>query len=131
MQASLPMRTATVSAIDLEAPLGRVEERLHELQAALRSEDPVALESAATGLHRALAAAVDHFRLAARRGGVPQAMRQRLAVASAQVAAQRDALARATASLDRAIEVLLPSGAGTYGAGGTAARQTHRGALVA
>jgi hypothetical protein len=131
MPATLHMRTATMSAVDLEVPLGRVEEQLHELQAALRSEDSVALECAATDLHRALAAAVDHFRVAARRGGVPPAMRQRLAVASAQVAAQRDALARATASLDRAIEVLLPSGASTYGAGGTAARQAHRGALVA
>jgi hypothetical protein len=125
------MRLAPLTTDDLETPLGRVEDRLHELQAALRSEDPDALETAATGLHRALASAVDHFRLAARRGPVPQVMRQRLAVASAQVAAQRDALARATASLDRAIDVLLPSAAGTYGAGGTASRHAHRGALVA
>jgi hypothetical protein len=116
---------------DLETPLGRVEEQLHELQAALRGEDPDALESAAVGLHRALAAAVEHFRLAARHGGIPQPMRVRLASASARVAAQREALARATASLDRAIEVLLPSVAPTYGADGTAARPAHRGSMLA
>ena len=35
-------------------------------------------------------------------------LRQRLALAGGQVAAQREALARATASLDRAIDVLIP-----------------------
>lgn len=116
---------------DLETPLGRVEEHLQELQVALRGEDPDALESAATGLHRALAAAVEHFRFAARHGGIPQSLRLRLASASARVAAQREALARATASLDRAIEVLLPSSAPTYGADGAAARPTHRGSMLA
>jgi hypothetical protein len=45
---------------------------------------------------------------AAQHGGVPPPMRLRLAHASAQVARQREALARATAALDRAIEVLMP-----------------------
>jgi len=35
-------------------------------------------------------------------------LRRRLASASGQVAAQRESLARATAALDRAIDVLLP-----------------------
>lgn len=116
---------------DLETPLGRVEEQLQELQAALQVGDSGALETAATGLHRALASAVEHFRQAARHGGIPQPMRVRLASASARVAAQREALARATASLDRAIEVLLPSAAPTYGADGTAARPAHRGSMLA
>ena len=39
---------------------------------------------------------------------MPPALRRRLASASGQVAAQRESLARATAALDRAIDVLLP-----------------------
>lgn len=126
---NLPVATAPSN--DLETPLGRVETRLQDLQAALRNDDAQALETAATDLHRALAAAVDHFKRAARQGPVPQPMRRRLALASAQVAAQRDALARATASLDRAIEVLLPSGSATYVPTGPAHRGTQRGALLA
>jgi hypothetical protein len=51
---------------------------------------------------------VDHFSSAARSGTVPAPLRRRLASASGQVAAQRESLARATAALDRAIEVLMP-----------------------
>jgi hypothetical protein len=128
----MPTPTPTPRAsIDLETPLGRVEQQLADLQAALRADDVHALESAATGLHRALASAVDLFRVAARKGTVPRSMRERLAVAGARVAAQREALARATASLDQAIEVLLPSQAATYQASGAASRPTSRGAMVA
>ena len=116
---------------DLEPPLGRVEEQLRQLQVALQAGDSSALETAAMDLHRALASAVDHFRLAARHGDIPQPMRVRLASASARVAAQREALARATASLDRAIDVLLPTAAPTYGADGTASRPAHRGSMLA
>ncbi len=116
---------------DLEQPLSRVELQLHALADALRSNDSLALESAAAELHSALAAAVDHFRHAARQGSVPAPLRQRLAVASAQVAAQRESLARATAALDRAIDVLIPSSASAYGAGGTGTRTVSTGSLLA
>jgi hypothetical protein len=91
---------------------------------ALHRQDAQAIDRVAAELHMALASAVDHFGRAARNGGVPAVLRQRLARASGQVAAQREALARATASLDRAIDVLLPrsSSAGLYGAAGTARR---------
>jgi hypothetical protein len=51
----------------------------------------------------------------------PLELRRRFALAGAQVAAQRDALARATAALDRAIDALMPSAAGSavYSATGT------------
>jgi hypothetical protein len=124
-------RPVHAAAPDLEAPLSRVEGQLAALTVALRSDDAVALEKAAADLHRALASAVDQFRQAARRGGVPSPMRQRLAVASAQVAAQRESLARATASLDRAIDVLLPPAMQTYGAGGHALRASSTGAVQA
>ena len=51
-------------------------------------------------------------------------LRQRLALAGGQVAAQREALARATASLDRAIDVLIPNRApaGLYSPAGSPTR---------
>jgi hypothetical protein len=81
-------------------------------------------------LHTALAAAVDHFARAAKAGGVPPSMRRRLALAGGQVAAQREALARATASLDRAIDVLLPrlpAQPALYSAGGNTTRSASQG----
>ena len=113
----------------------KVEQRLLELGMALRQRDAVAVDRVASELHAALAAAVDHFAHAAKHGGVPQVLRHRLALAGGQVAAQREALARATASLDRAIEVLIPAAAGTpapfYGAAGQATRNPSRGGLLA
>lgn len=99
---------AVPQAAELEAPLRAVEEKLTSLGAALHRQDADAVDSVAAELYSALAAAVDRFGRAARAGGVPPPLRQRLALASAQVAAQREALARATASLDRAIDLLMP-----------------------
>ncbi len=125
-------------AAELETPLAAVEGRLAALGAALYRHDAPAIEAEASELHRALAAAVDHFARAARNGGVPPPLRQRLALASGQVAAQREALARATAALDRAIDVLLPAPPGAallkgnvYGAAGNAERAGHSGSLMA
>jgi multidrug resistance efflux pump len=118
-------RLAVLHAAELEAPLAAVEARLGALRAALVSQDLPAIDAEASALHRALAAAVHQFSRAARQGGVPAPLRQRLAVASSEVAAQREALARATAALDRAIDVLLPGATGTaalYSASGVASR---------
>lgn len=92
----------------LERTLAAVESRLVLLGDALRARDPEAIDHHATELHGALVRAVDCFTLAARQGTVPAEMRRRLAIASGQVAAQRESLARATAALDRAIDVLIP-----------------------
>lgn len=109
---------------ELEAALRRVEQHLDDLQAALGVRDMRCIELHAGELQRALAHAVERFVHAARHGGSPLALRRRLALAGAQVSAQRDALARATASLDRAIDVLMPSAGGLlYSASGT---QEHR-----
>jgi hypothetical protein len=108
---------------ELEPPLAAVEARLAALGAALHRNDAAAIESEAAELHRALAAAIAHFSRAARDGGVPPPLRQRLAVAGGQVAAQRQALVRATAALDRAIDVLLPGlGGQGYAPSGAADR---------
>lgn len=106
----------------LEEPLATLEDRLSALGLALQRSDADAVDNAGSELQRALAAAVEDFRLAARRGAVPAPLRRRLAEAGARVAAQREALARATASLDRAIEVLLPrpTGVSVYSSGGLA-----------
>lgn len=118
---------------DLETTLGAVEARLAALGSAVLGHDSAAIEDEAAGLHRALAAAVHHFSRAARAGGVPAPLRRRLAAASGQVAAQRESMARATASLDRAIDVLLPSPAGSsvYTAAGNATRAGSGGSLIA
>ena len=122
-------------AAALEAPLTAVEDSLAALSVALHRQDAPAVERVAAELHNALAAAVAHFSRAARSGGVPPGLRRRLALAGGQVAAQREALARATASLDRAIDVLLPSlptQPALYSAGGNTARgMGHGGSLQA
>lgn len=127
-------RRQAAQEVELERPLLLVEERLQALGLALQRPDTVALDRAAAELHDALAAAIDRFGRAARAGGVPPGLRQRLAVAGGQVAAQREALARATASLDRAIEVLIPrAGANSLytPAGETARSALSGGTLVA
>lgn len=130
MIASPEERRGLHQAAALEAPLAAVEDGLHALSMALHRQDAPAVERMAAELHTALAAAVDHFARAARGGGVPPSLRRRLALAGGQVAAQREALARATASLDRAIDVLLPpmtTQPALYSAGGSTARATGQG----
>ena len=126
---------AVQQATELERPLQAVEDSLTALGLALHQQDAQAVDRTAAQLHAALAAAVNHFSRAARSGGVPPQLRQRLAVAGGQVAAQREALARATASLDRAMDVLMPraqapSGAALYGAHGGADRAASTGGAL-
>jgi hypothetical protein len=117
---------------ELEQPLAALEARLAALGDALREHDASRIEQEAAELHRALAAAVDPFARATRQGIVPSALRRRLMAAGAQVAAQREILARATASLDRAIDVLLPTPSpSVYAAGGVAERPAHNGRTLA
>src|SRR5258706_15399968 len=116
----------------LEDTLSAVESRLAALGEALRARDVAAIDTHSTELHRALARAVDHFTHAARRGSVPPPLRRRLASAGGQVAAQRESLARATAALDRAIEVLMPRAEpALYSSLGAADRGLQRGGIQA
>jgi hypothetical protein len=117
---------------ELEEKLAAVESQLAALGESLRQRDSAGIDVHATELHRALAQAVDHFSRAARSGAVPPALRMRLASASGQVAAQRESLARATAALDRAIDVLLPrESAGLYSTLGGADRSARGGGVQA
>jgi hypothetical protein len=120
-------KVALANPVVLERALGEVEQHLAELGVALGQGDTATMDATAARLHRALASAIDDFSRAARLGQVPDTLRQRLALAGGKVAAQREALARAMASLDRAVEVLMPerNAHGAYAAnGGTERRHT-------
>jgi hypothetical protein len=116
---------------ELEDRLSAVESRLAALGNALRSRDAAGIDLHASELHRALASAVSQFSDAARSGPVSPALRTRLAEASGQVAAQRESLARATAALDRAIDVLMPrEGSSLYSAYGIADRGVFKSGVL-
>ncbi|WP_298831620.1 hypothetical protein [uncultured Piscinibacter sp.] len=97
----------------LDAALTAVDDRLRALGDALRARDAAAIELQASELHRALSAVVDQFARAAKSGPIAPALRQRLARTGGLVAAQRESLSRATAALDRAMDVLTPRDAVT------------------
>lgn len=117
---------------ELEATLAAVEARLTALGVALLEANAPEIDAQASELHRALARAVEHFSRAARNGALPAPLRERLMRAGSQVAAQRESLARATAALDRAIDVLFPSEAPPlYSALGANDRNRRGGAVQA
>ncbi|ALT76605.1 MULTISPECIES: hypothetical protein [unclassified Roseateles] len=116
----------------LEQPLMEVESCLNLLGEALLRRDTQAIEQNAAKLHQALALAISSFSEAARSGSVPPHLRNRLVQAGGRVAAQRESLARATAALDRAIDVLMPGEAtGLYSAMGKNERKTLGGSIQA
>lgn len=101
---------AAIAPHDLEPTVAEVETRLQALGDALLARDATALERCAGELQRALTEAVARFSQVARSGSqVPTALRQRLVRATGAVAAHRESLSRATAALDRAMDVLMPS----------------------
>jgi len=114
--------------LQLEQPLLEVESCLNLLGEALLRRDSAAIEQHAAQLHQALAQAITSFSEAARSGSVPPSLRHRLVQAGGRVAAQRESLARATAALDRAIDVLMPSeGSGLYSSLGKSERKSALG----
>jgi len=115
----------------IAATLGRLDTHLSALSGALQGRDAAALQAAADELVAALEAAAPVLR---QPGALTPTLRRQLAFAVGRVAAHREALARATASVDRAIEVLLPApapAAGTYGANGYADRAAATGSAWA
>ncbi len=133
--AGLDLAPAAIAApsvgSELEERLSDVESRLASLGNALRARDASAIDLHAAELHRALASAIGQFSNAAKSGRIPAALRNRLATASGQVAAQRESLARATAALDRAIDVLLPrDGVTLYSAYGSADRGMFKSSVL-
>ena len=119
------------ASVALEAPLLEVEGCLNQLGDALKRRDTAAIEQYAASLPQALARAIASFREAAATGSIPPQLRHRLALAGGNLAAQRESLARATASLDRAIDVLMPpEPGGLYGASGRTDRQSTLGGSI-
>lgn len=92
----------------LERLVVRIETELAALGDALRERDSQGIESHADALQAALVSAMDASVHAAHGGKLPKALRTRLVRATGQLAAQWESLARATAALDRAMEVLMP-----------------------
>ncbi|OYU27149.1 MAG: hypothetical protein CFE41_12210 [Burkholderiales bacterium PBB2] len=130
---ALPPSDSTPAALSqqLEQPLLEVESCLNLLGDALLRRDTQAIEQHAARLHQALAVAITSFSEAARSGAVPAHLRHRLVQAGGRVAAQRESLARATAALDRAIDVLMPGEAnGLYSALGKNERKSLGGASI-
>lgn len=138
----MPTRQTSTSPVDLPTTAGdaercvaAVEAHLQALGEALRMNDGDAITREAQSLHRSLAHAIRCFS-SVRHVDLPMELRRRLALAGGQVAAQRESLARATAALDRAIDVLLPGRhAGTpaslYAANGLADRSGSTGGVEA
>ena len=110
---------------EVEQTIATLESRLQTLGEALRVHRAEAVATEAAELQRALAAAMERLRRSARDGQLSPQLRQRLASASGQMAAQRESLARASAALDRALDVLLPgtSPQVAYSATGLSERQ--------
>ena len=126
------IRTSLTASSPLEPLLAAVEGQLAALGEALRTRDPAGIDRHAGELQRALANAADPFARAAHSGEVTPAWQVRLAMAGAQVAAQRESLARATAALDRAIDVLLPAeGSALYSTHGNPQRPARGSAAQA
>lgn len=117
---------------ELEAALASVELQLGRLADALRERDGATIDAVAAALQRALGDTLDRCsRHARRHGELPAALRQRLLLLSSQVNAQRAGLARATAAMERAVDLLLPRHAALYNAQGGADQARQSGSLRA
>ena len=113
----------------LEASLSAVELAIATLGQTLTQRDIAAVETASTALHDTMRAAMTQFAQVARRGKMPVALRTRFALANAQIAAQREALVRATSLVEQHLEILIPrplAETSVYSASGAAQRGPGR-----
>jgi hypothetical protein len=92
----------------LETSLAAVELAIATLGHTLTRQDIAAVEAASTALHDAMRAAMAQFAQVAKRGTMPAALRTRFALANGQIAAQREALIRATSMVEQNLEILIP-----------------------
>jgi hypothetical protein len=92
----------------LEGSLSAVEQAIAALGQTLTQRDIAAIEAASTALHDAMRAAMTQFAQVARSGKMPAALRARFALANGQIAAQREALFRATSLVEQNLEILIP-----------------------
>ncbi len=116
-------------ASELEASLSAVELAIATLGETLCQPDIAAIEAASAALHDTMRAAMNQFAQVARRGTMPAALRTRFALANAQIAAQREALYRATSLVEQNLEILIPrpmAETSVYSAAGTSQRGPGR-----
>ena len=114
---------------ELEASLASVELAIATLGEALAQPDIAAIEAASGALHDAMRSAMNQFAQVARRGAMPMALRTRFAIANGQIAAQREALFRATSLVEQNLEILVPrpmAETSVYSASGASARGPGR-----
>ena len=120
-----------VAADPLVPLLAELEAALALVQQALSQRDAAALELYAGRVQALMGEALREGRSRGRDGQLSHLLRHRLARAGAQMAAQREVLGRATAALDRAIDVLMPSEPlGLYGQAGKSLRQRSSGDVL-
>jgi hypothetical protein len=120
-------KTGDTSA--LEASLSAVEQAIAVLGHTLTLRDIAAVEAASTSLHDTMRAAMTQFAQLARGGRMPAALRTRFALANGQIAAQREALIRATSLVEQNLEILIPrpmAEKSVYSASGTSQRGPGR-----
>ena len=103
-----PAEAAASGLSALEASLSAVEQAIAALGQTLTQRDIAAVEAASTALHDAMRAAMTQFAQVARAGKMPAALRTRFALANGQIAAQREALFRATSLVEQNLEILIP-----------------------
>jgi len=92
----------------LETSLAAVELAIATLGQTLAGRDIEAVETASTALHDAMRAAMNQFAQVARGGRMPAELRKRFALANAGIAAQREAVIRASALVEQNLEILIP-----------------------
>jgi hypothetical protein len=113
----------------LEGSLSAVEQAIAALGQTLTQRDIAAVEAASTALHDTMRAAMTQFAQVARNGKMPAALRTRFALANAQIAAQREALFRATSLVEQNLEILIPrpvAESSVYSAAGASQRGPGR-----
>ncbi|MBN8503850.1 MAG: hypothetical protein J0L58_05210 [Burkholderiales bacterium] len=109
--------------------LTELETALCRVQQALSQRDTALLEQQAAAVQRLMVAALSQAQaMQALQAPMEAGLRRRLAACGAQMAAQRQALFRATSALDRAIETLMPAEpVGLYGDSGRQLRKRSSG----
>ena len=116
---------------EIDAALQQLDARLQALGEALRLHHADTVASEAAALQRALAALRRSLRDDG--GALAPPLRSRAARAAGQIAAQREAVARRSAAIGRALDLLLPPTVArvAYSVAGLNERGAHPGALQA
>ncbi len=117
---------AAGSTLAFERALGALEHHLDSLGDALRQRDSGTLLEASRALQQALPAALDNLRRDSPQP-LPPELRERLLRDRGRILAQREALSRAHAAVDRAVNVLLPGETPVYHPAGLARGERHLG----